>query len=78
METITKGKFIYLVFYLNCIAYLAKYYIKITMYIGVCRGHCYSPVSVLNIMAQEIADTTATSMEMIVQVKCYATIHISL
>ena len=28
-------------------------------------------------MAKEIADTTTTSMEMIVQVKCYAIIHIS-
>ena len=78
METLTKGKFIYLFLYLNCIAYLANYYIKITMYIGVCRGHCYSPFSVLNIIIQEIADTTTTSMEMIVQVKCCSIIHISL
>ena len=70
METLTKGKFIYLFLYLKCIAYLAQYYINFTLYIGVCRGHCYYFSG-----PQEIACTNTISMEMIVQVKCYAIIH---
>ena len=33
METKTIGNFIYLFSYLECIAYLAKYYINIIMYL---------------------------------------------
>ena len=75
METIKKGKFIYLFFYLECIAYLVKYHIKVIMYLlrRMWRLLLFFYVFYLNIMAQEITCT----MEMIVQVSCFAIIHIS-
>ena len=76
METIKKSKFIFLILYLKCIAYLAKYYINITMYfVRRLKRSLLFYFSVLNIRAQEIAITITTSMEMIVQVKCYVIIH---
>ena len=79
METIKKGKFIFLFLYLKCIVYLAKYYINSTMYfVRRLKRSLLFYFSVLNIVAHEIAFTTTTSMEVIVRVKCYANIHISI
>ena len=73
METITKGKFIYLFLILEYIAYLAMYHIKVFMYLLRRMWRSLLFFLLLNIMTQEITCT----MEMTVQVSCFAIIHIS-